>query len=475
MDLLRSERWRISASVSSVVSNFGTLVQTIATGVLLAFLHPLLLLLPLFGIPSLIAAGKWQRMSQKTAEETVEQGRLSGHLFQLTTTASPGMELRIFGLADELIGRHQRIWRETDIRRTRTSLLGASISALGWMVFAVGYAAAIGFVVLRAVRGLATAGDVVMAVSLASQVNLQVSQAAGGVSWMMRSLKAIERYLWLVEYEKKAQMQTIEARAVPETIRKGIDLENLSFRYPETDADVVQDVNLHIPAGSTIAVVGDNGAGKTTLIKLLSRFYEPTHGRILIDGISLHSFDVVEWRRHIAAGFQDFVRFEFLARETVGVGDLRHIEETSIVEGALVRAGSGDVVVSLPKGLESQLGKTFEDGTELSTGQWQKLALGRAMMQELPLLLILDEPTASLDAVTEHALFQRYVEAAGRLSAANGGITILISHRFSTVRMADLIVVIEEGRIVEKGSHPELMSNAGIYAELFELQARAYR
>ncbi len=248
----------------------------------------------------------------------------------------------------------------------------------------------------------------------------------------------------------------------------------MAFTYPGTDRAVLSGVNLILPAGTTVAIVGENGAGKSTLVKLLCRFYEPTEGSILIDGEDLRRIPLAEWRGRIASGFQDFARFEFVARRTVGVGDLPFLDDQPVVEAALDRAHAGDIVGRLSEGLSTQLGKSYTDGTELSGGQWQKLALGRAMMREMPLLLILDEPTSALDAEAEHALFERYAEGAQRVGAATGGITVLVSHRFSTVRMADLILVVADGRIVESGPHATLMRNRGLYAELYDLQARAY-
>jgi ATP-binding cassette subfamily B protein len=248
----------------------------------------------------------------------------------------------------------------------------------------------------------------------------------------------------------------------------------VDFRYPGTDRIVLAGVNLHLPAGSTVAIVGENGAGKSTLVKLLCRFYEPTSGTITADGSDLTRIPLGQWRERIAAGFQDFARFEFVARQTVGVGDLPFVDEQPAVEAALDRAHAGDVVGRLEQGLSTQLGKSYTEGTELSGGQWQKLALGRAMMREMPLLLVLDEPTSALDAEAEHALFERYAEGARRVGEATGGITVLVSHRFSTVRMADLILVVADGRIVEAGPHPQLMRNRGLYSELYDLQASAY-
>jgi ATP-binding cassette subfamily B protein len=237
---------------------------------------------------------------------------------------------------------------------------------------------------------------------------------------------------------------------------------------------VISGVNLFLPAGRTVAIVGNNGAGKTTLVKLLCRLYDPTGGKILADGLDLQHVSVEEWRLRLAAGFQDFARLELVAREAVGVGDLTNLHHDAAIEEALARAAATDVRAVLPSDLNTQLGKTFEGGVDLSVGQWQKLAVGRAMMRQAPLVLILDEPTASLDAPTEHALFEHFALAAQRYAAEAGTVTLLVSHRFSTVRMADLIVVVSDGAVAEQGSHQELLALNGIYAELYQLQARAY-
>ena len=235
------------------------------------------------------------------------------------------------------------------------------------------------------------------------------------------------------------------------------------------------DVSLHLPAGAAVALVGLNGAGKTTLVKLLTRMYEPTAGRILVDGVALDELDLAAWRHRSAAAFQDFLRPELVAAQVVGIGDLAHLHDHDAVGTALERAGAGTVVAEMTDGLEARLGRSFPDGEELSGGQWQKLALGRSMMRDRPLLLVLDEPTASLDAPTESALFDQYIRVARQTGRENGAITLLVSHRFSTVVLADLIIVIEDGRPAEWGTHAELMERGGTYAELYELQAAAYR
>jgi ATP-binding cassette subfamily B protein len=223
-----------------------------------------------------------------------------------------------------------------------------------------------------------------------------------------------------------------------------------------------------------VAIVGENGAGKTTMIKLLAKMYEPSSGQILIDDTPLSTITPDSWRSRLAGAFQDFFRFEFAARHAVGLGDVPRLDDEAAVTAAVGRAGAGDVVERLPAALATQLGATWPNGVDLSYGQWQKLALARGFMRDRPLLLILDEPTAALDAETEHALFERYATAA-RDAAANGRITILVSHRFSTVRMADLIVVLDGSRVVEVGTHADLVGRHGHYAELYGIQAAAYQ
>ena len=233
-------------------------------------------------------------------------------------------------------------------------------------------------------------------------------------------------------------------------------------------------MSVELPAGAVVAVVGENGAGKTTLVKLLAKLYEPTSGRILVDGVDLARVPADGWRARLAGAFQDFFRFELRAKHSVGLGDQPRYDDEPAVVAAVERAGADDVIERFEAGLDTQLGPTWPDGVEVSFGQWQKLALARGFMRDEPLVLVLDEPTAALDAETEHALFERY--AAGvRRDAAGGRITILVSHRFSTVRMADLIVVLDGARVVEVGSHAELMARGGQYAELYGIQAAAYR
>jgi ATP-binding cassette subfamily B protein len=471
--VLQQELSQIQNAIFTVLALASLGVAIVITGVLLALASPLLLLLPLAAIPPLVTGRAAQVGLDRARDETAEDRRLGLHLFRLATSAGPAKELRVFRLQGELRARHARLWEDTTRRLWRAEARATLLRAVGQLAFAAGYVVAVLVVVSDAIAGHRTVGDVVLAITLSAQVNQQVSAAVGLLTDLQRIARAFARLDWLERYVQ-ANMPAVADRVVPERLHSGIRLEGVRFRYPGTERDVLQRVDLDLPAGSTVAIVGENGAGKTTLVKLLCRFYEPTEGRLLVDGQDLARLPLAEWRARIATGYQDFARYEILARQVVGVGDLPKIDDEPAVFAALGRARAEDVVARLGGGLSTQLGKSYTDGTELSGGQWQKLALGRAMMRELPLLLILDEPTSALDAQAEHSLFERYAEGARRVGRSTGGITVLVSHRFSTVRMADLILVVDGGKIVEAGDHAALLRSGGLYAELYELQARAY-
>jgi ATP-binding cassette subfamily B protein len=314
---------------------------------------------------------------------------------------------------------------------------------------------------------------VALTLGLAAAVVSAAGQAANLVGSALRVRGAAEHYRWL---ERQAAVGAEGERPAPSArLERGIELEGVSFGYGGGDdgALSLDELDLRLPAGAVVAVVGENGAGKTTLVKLLSGMYAPTRGRVLLDGVDLAEVDQPAYRRQLTAGFQDFMRFELPVRESVGLGDLAAADEKQAVVGALDLAGA-DFVAGLPQGVEQPLGPRWEQGVDLSGGQWQALAMARSMMRQAPLLAVFDEPGASLDPHAEHALFEQ-VAAQARRGGAQGRITLLISHRFSTVRMADLIVVLERGRVLEQGTHRELMARHGRYAELYGMQARAYR
>ncbi len=475
--LVRAQRGSLAGMSEAAALNVGFVVQAVTLLGLLASIHPALLALPLFGVPSVLLATRAEAAVQRGHEETVEGWRLRGELFNLATQAAPGKEVRLFALGRELLRRHGEGCRAINERMVRMELRAGLLSLAGAAVFSAGFAAAMAFVAWLAIEARASIGEVVLAVALAADVNREVSGAVASAGWLARAVRIARRYTWLVDQVDAAEeaARVPDPAPVPDQLRSGIDLVGVSFRYPGSDVDVLSGVGLHLPAGCSVAIVGDNGAGKTTLVKLLARLYEPTAGSIVVDGVDLRHLPLEDWRERLSAGFQDFVRYEVQAREAVGLGLLADAHDDDAVRAALDRAGATDLVASLPGGLTTQLGSSFEGGTDLSGGQWQKLALGRAMMRQRPLLLLLDEPTAALDAQTEHALFERYTRAARETGRASGAITVLVSHRFSTVRAADLIVVLDGGTVTDFGTHDDLVSRSGLYAELYELQARAYR
>ncbi len=318
--------------------------------------------------------------------------------------------------------------------------------------------------------GARTIGDVFLLFYLARGVSWHTGHMLSRLSNVRRTIAATEHYLWLVDYAHDA---TAPGAAPALSAAEGLSFERVSFRYPGAERDVLDEVSFELDPGSTLAVVGDNGAGKTTLVKLLCRFYEPTGGRITFGGTPLAGLSVEEWRMELSACFQDFAQFEFRVRETVGLGSIGDLGDERRVASVINEAGGSDVIAGLPAGLEAQLGSSWDDGVDLSIGQWQKLALARAMMHPRPALLLLDEPTSALDARTEAALFERF-RAASKFARDRRGITVIVSHRLSTVRMADRILVLDSGRVAEYGTHHELLERRGLYSQLYAIQASAY-
>ncbi|MGW5362875.1 ABC transporter ATP-binding protein [Actinopolymorpha pittospori] len=474
LELIREHAWRLGASFELLLFVVGTAANTVAVLGLLGSVHPVLLLLPVLGLGRVWSSYLSIRRLQDAFEETAPQGRVIDRLIEISKDARNGLEVRVFGLRSVLVDRLSRLHDELyDVQGTamrKGALLDGSVRLL----FGLVYAAAIVWAIGRARAGGISAGDVVLLILVAPQVDQMAGGLAGNVYWLGEVLRSFGRYEWLRTYaEKNSWAQSREP--APARLSTGIRLENVEFSYPGSERPVLKNVNLTLPAGATVALVGENGAGKTTLVKVLARLYDPSAGTVWIDDTDLRTIDPGAWRKRMSAGFQDFVKFQLTAREVVGIGDTERQDDEQAIQAALVRGDAEAVVARLPKGLDTQLGKKFTGGMELSGGQWQRLALARAFMRERTLLLLLDEPTAALDPEAEHVLFERFAEASRVAARETGGVTILVSHRFSTVRMADLIVVMVDGQVTEVGSHEELLDLDGRYAELFEMQARAYR
>ena len=468
--LLKSQTNYISGFLPVLGDGLALAGRVAITAVLLAGVHPALLLLPLLALPSFRAGTRAERVINAANVATAEEGRLEAHLFGLATTASPAKEVRIFGLGPELADRRRRAWDGVTDTVARAQLRAGLLRTAGWLPFAGGYLAAVALALAGAGRGDATPGDVLLVMVLAGQVNGQVAQVLHVANRSATAVRVLGHLFWLEDHarEAMARVTPVEPAPVPVALRHGIDLHGVSFGYG--GEDVLHDVTLHLKAGSTVAIVGENGAGKTSLVKLLCRFYEPTSGSITVDGVDLREFDVADWRSRLSGGFQDFARVELTLQESVGIGDIESVGDPVAVGGALARVGA-----ELPVGLDHQLGQQWLGGVDLSEGQWQKVAMARAMMRSQPLLLLLDEPTSGLDAHAEHALFELFAGVAAETAARTGAIALFVSHRFSTVRMADHIVVLAGGRVVAQGDHASLMAERGLYRELYEIQSRAYR
>jgi ATP-binding cassette, subfamily B, bacterial len=468
LSVLRNQVFMLDHMYMSLFTTCGWILRLAVTIALLMSIHPALSLLAVFAVPTVLTSS-WRPSVERTAYESgASSSRLARHLFDTATTATPGKEVRVIGIGNRLAANRRQAYEAGNRAVRAARWTSAAWHTLAWAIFGVAYVGAIVFVssTLRA-----PAADVLLVLAAGSRLSYYVGATVGEIGFLRFWMDSAKRLAWLEDYA--AAMVAKADRSAPDRLANGIRFEHVSFAYPGTDRLVLDDINLELPAGKVVAIVGENGAGKTTLIKLLAKMYDATRGRILIDGTELTRISAADWRARLAGAFQDFFRFEFLARQTIGVGDVPRIGDEPAVTTAVKRAGAEDVIARLPAALETQLGPTWPEGVDVSFGQWQKLALARGFMRDRPLVLVLDEPTAALDAETEHALFERYAGAV-RNAAGDGRITILVSHRFSTVRMADLIVVMDGSRVIQVGAHDELMRKGGQYAQLYNIQAAAY-
>ena len=448
-----------------VVQNLITLASFAVA--LLAF-SPLIALI-LFGatIPSFIAQNKYSGLQFRLLTWRAPEFRRMQYLEHVLTVDNSVKEVKLFGLGEPLLKRYTdmfwKFFNEDEHLARRRSM----ISLIWGMVASASYYAAYAWIIYEAAGGLITLGSMTLYLALFRNSQGTFQGLFDNMNRLYENGLFMDNLFSFMQL--MPQMSAPERPAVmPLHFERGLEFRHVSFRYPGREGWALRDVNLVIEPGEKIALVGPNGAGKTTLIKLLTRLYDPTEGAILLDGVDLREYDPDELRLRIGVIFQDFVRYQLTAKENIGFGQIDRLDDADRLSTSAERGGADEVVAELPEGMDTMLGRWFNQGHELSGGQWQKIALSRAFMRDSE-VLVLDEPTAALDAEREYEIFQRFRD----LTA--GKIAVLISHRFSTVRMADKIAVFEGGQISELGSHVELLARGGTYARLFEMQAEGYR
>ena len=445
-----------------------SLVTLISLASVLLLQQPwLLLLLAVAVVPSFLGEAHYASLGYSLLFQWTPERRLLDYLRYMGASDESAKEVKLFGLSDFLVDRYARLsdefYAENKWLAVRRNVVSTALVTLGTL----GYYAAYGVIIYFTVLGRYTIGALTF---LAGSFR----QSRDLIQGVLLSLSGIyEQSLYLADlftfFDVQPRVTSKPgARAVPKPIREGFAFESVGFRYPGSERWAVRHLTFTIRPEERVALVGENGAGKTTLVKLLARLYDPDEGRILLDGMDLREYDLESMRRNIGVIFQDFVRYEFILKENIGVSQVEALNDEARIREAARRSLADSVAGRLEKGYDQMLGRRFDGGVELSGGEWQKVALGRAYMREAQ-VLILDEPTASLDARAEYEVFLRFAEL------TKGKMAVLISHRFSTVRMADRIIVLQGGELVDQGTHEELLARGGLYAELFSLQAAGYR
>jgi ATP-binding cassette, subfamily B, bacterial len=448
-----------------IVQNTITLISFAV--LLLRFSPWLVIILLVTSIPAFIAETRFSEEGFRLLTRRAPETRQINYLSRLLTEDTSAKEIKLFNLGETLLARYMTLF-DKFFREDKSLALRRAVAGFGLgLIATLGFYGSYAWIVWHTVQGKISLGDMTLYLTIFRQGQSTFQGILSGVgSIYENNLFMANLFDFLGLKPQMGVAARNQGLSVP--LRRGIEFRRVGFRYPESEEWALRDIDLTIRPGEKIALVGPNGAGKTTLIKLLSRLYDPTEGMILIDGVDIRELDPLDLRQRIGVIFQDFVRYHLAASENIGVGQIEALDRLEQIIESARKSGAHSIIENLPDGYQTMLGRWFHGGHELSVGQWQKIALARAFMRDAE-ILVLDEPTASLDAETEYEIFRRFQEL------TVGKMAILISHRFSTVRMADRIVVIQEGRVAEIGSHQELLNQGGIYGHLFSLQAEGYR
>jgi len=471
-DTLQNARRQADTSALNIVNSTMQMAQqtiTLASLVILLvrFSPWLAVICFVAAVPAFLSQSHYAERAFRAVSRRAPEARLLNYLEMLLTGIESVKEIKLFGLGEPLLVRYRELFtrfyqedRAIAERRTR--------AGLGWgLLSTLAYYGSYAWIVFRTVAGLITLGDMTMFLAVFRQSQSSVRSFLDSFNRLYESNLFLDNLMTYLSL-RPALVSPAHGLPAPEPIRQGIEFRHVTFCYPGSEVPVLRDINLHIHAGERIALVGLNGAGKTTLVKLLTRLYDPTEGQVLLDGVDLREYELSSLHQRFGVIFQDFVRYQFTVRENIAFGQVDALDDFDRITSAADRGGASPIISSLPRGYDTMLGRRWEKGQELSGGQWQKIALARAFMRKAE-VLVLDEPTSALDAEAEYEIFQRFGEL------MEGRIAVLISHRFSTVRMADRIVVLSAGKIIELGSHAELVQLDGAYARLFNLQAEGYR
>ena len=471
-DTLQNARRQADNSALNIVNSTLQITQQVVTLVslivlLVRFSPWLAVIVFISAIPSFLSQSQYAERAFRAVTRRAPESRLLNYLEMLLTGNDTVKEIKLFGLGEPLRKRYQELFTKFYLE-DRAIAIKRTLAGVGWgLLSSLAYYGSYAWIVLRTVTSLNSLGDMTMFLSI-------IRQSQNSVRSLLDSLNRLyENSLYLDNLMTYLELQPIlktpvNGQIAPSDIKFGIEFKQVSFHYPGSNVTVLKDINFEIKPGERIALVGLNGSGKTTLIKLLTRLYDPTEGQILLDGVDLRQYDLPSLRQLFGVIFQDFVHYQFTVQENIGFGQIEEIEDLASIKAAAEKGGASEIIEAMPNGYATMLGRRWEKGLELSGGQWQKIALARAFMRKAE-ILVLDEPTSALDAIAEYEVFQRFGEL------VQGRIAVLISHRFSTVRMADRIVVLADGKIHEMGSHSELMNLDGFYARLFNLQAEGYK